>query len=163
MELTMTGWARTLDFAVASGTVASVVSTVSLGLLARAEGKGALQPVNATSHWLNGDQAGSFTGADIAHTMVGYATHHAATVFWAVLFERWIGSRRPLAPLPMLQHALATSVIAAAVDYGATPRRFTPGWEFVLTKRSMAAAYGAMAVGLAVGALMTQRGPHARS
>lgn len=134
-----------------------------LGLLARAEGKGAFQPVNATSHWLNGDQAGSFTGADIAHTVVGYATHHAATVFWAVLFERWIGSRRPLAPLPLLQHALATSVVAAAVDYGATRKRFTPGWEFVLTKRSMAAAYGAMAVGLAAGALMMQRGPHAFS
>jgi len=95
--------------------------------------------------------------------VVGYATHHAATVFWAVLFERWIGSRRPLAPLPMLQHALATSVVAAGVDYGATPKRFTPGWEFVLTKRSMAAAYGAMAVGLAAGALMTQRGAHALS
>jgi len=93
MELTVTGWARTLGFATACGTVASVVSTVSLGLLARADGKGALQPVNATTHWLNEKRVGSFTGADIAHTVVGYATHHAATVFWAVLFERWIGSR----------------------------------------------------------------------
>jgi len=159
----VTGWARTLGSAVACGTVASVVSTVSLGLLARAEGKGALKPINATGHWLNGDQAGSFTRADIAHTVVGYATHHAVTVFWAVLFERWIESHRPLAALPTLQHALATSVVAAAVDYGPTTRRFTPEWEFVLTKRSMAAAYGAMAVGIAVGALMMQRGPHVRS
>ncbi len=152
----MTSWTRTLGFALASGTAASVVSTVALGVLARAEGKGALQPVNATSHWLNGDKAGSFKRADAAHTVVGYATHQAATVFWAVLFERWNGPARPLAVLPTLGRALAVSVIAAAVDYGATPRRFTPGWEFVLSKRSMAGAYGAMAAGLAAGALMTR-------
>lgn len=150
-------WAAILGRAVTSGTVASVVSSVSLGLLARAEGKGVLQPVNATSHWLNGRKAAAVEGADVTHTVVGYATHHAATVFWAVLFERLIGARHPPAALPILQCAVATAVIAAAVDYGATPERFTPGWEFVLSKRAMAAAYGAMAAGLAAGALLTRR------
>lgn len=154
----MAGWARTLRFAIASAAFASATSTAALALLARAEGKGALQPVNATSHWLNGEQAGSFRKADLAHTAVGYATHHAATLFWAVLFERWIGPRRPLAALPMLRDALLMSAVAAAVDYGATPKRFTPGWEFVLSKRSMATAYAAMAAGLAAGALLVQRG-----
>jgi hypothetical protein len=42
-----------------------------------------------------------------------------------------------------------TSAIAAVVDYGLTPHRFTPGWELVLSKRSMAAAYLAMAAGFA--------------
>ena len=149
--------ARTLPLALVSGTVASATSSVALALLARTEGKGALQPVNATSHWLNGERAASVRRADLAHTAVGYATHHAATVFWAVLFERWIGARRPVAPLPMLRDALVLSAFAAAVDYGATPKRFTPGWEFVLSKRAMAAAYAAMALGLAAGTLSTQR------
>ena len=153
----MTRWIQTLSFALVSGTVASAASTVTLALLARSEGQGALQPVNSTSHWLNGEQAASFRGADLAHTVVGYATHHAATLFWAVLFERWIRARRPVAPLPMLRDAVAMSAFAAAVDYGATPKRFTPGWEFVLSKRSMAVAYVAMAFGLAAGALSTQR------
>lgn len=153
----MAGWVRTLRFALASGTIASATSTVALALVARAEGKGALQPVNSTSHWLNGEQAASFRGADLAHTAVGYATHHAATVFWAVLFERWVGARRPVTAMPMVRDALAMSAIAAAVDYGATPKRFTPGWEFVLSKRSMAVAYGAMALGLAAGALVNRR------
>ena len=153
----MAGWGRTLRFAVTSGTIASVTSTVALALLARAEGKGALQPVNSTSHWMNGEQAASFRRADLAHTAVGYATHHAATVFWAVLFERWVGGRRPAAVLPLMQDALAMSAFAAAVDYGATPKRFTPGWEFVLSKRSMAVAYAAMALGLAAGALVNRR------
>ena len=153
----MTGWAKTLRFALLSGTVASVTSTLALALLARAEGKGALQPVNATSHWRNGEQAASVRRAELAHTAVGYATHHAATVFWAVLFERWVGARRPAAVLPLARAARAMSAVAAAVDYGATPKRFTPGWEFVLSKRSMAAAYAAMALGLAAGALVNRR------
>lgn len=154
----MASWTRTLGFAAVSGTVASVTSSIALGLLARMEGKGALQPVNATSHWLNGEQAAGVRKADLAHTGVGYVTHHSATLFWAVFFEWWINRRRPVATIPMLQYAVAMSAVAALVDYQATPRRFTPGWEFVLSKRAMAATYGAMALGLAVGALLTQRG-----
>ena len=78
-------------------------------------------------------------------------------MFWAVLFEHWVGVRRPAAALPLVRDALAMSAIAAAVDYGVTPKRFTPGWEFVLSKRSMAAAYAAMALGLAAGAWINRR------
>ncbi len=148
-----------LGRAVVSGTVGSVTSTVALALLARAEGHAAPQPVNATSHWLHGDQAASARRMDLTHTAVGYATHHAATIFWAVLFERWLAPDRPLPATTLLARALGTSAIAAAVDYGPTPRRFTPGWELVLSKRAMAAAYAAMALGLTAGALLTQRRP----
>ena len=141
-----------LRAAAISGTAASLTSSVALALLARAGGLSPLQPVNATSHWLHGPDAARVTDADLAHTAVGYATHHAATLFWSAIFETWLGRRRP-APLPMLQYALALSAIAAVVDYGATPKRFTPGWEFVLNRRDMAATYVAMAVGLAAGSL----------
>ncbi len=149
-------WVTVLRNAAVSGSCAALTSSAMLALAARAEGKAALQPLNATSHWLNGDRAGSYQRADLAHTAVGYATHHAATIFWAGFFQAWLASRRPVGPLPLLRDALVLSAIAAAVDYGATPKRFTPGWEFVLTKRSMATAYAAMAVGLAAGALITQ-------
>jgi hypothetical protein len=43
------------------------------------------------------------------------------------------------------------------VDYEATPKRFTPGWELVLSKRSMAATYVAMALGLAAAAMLPRR------
>ncbi len=151
-------WATTLRYAVVSGSCAALTSAAALAVAARMEGKGALQPLNATSHWLNGDRAGSYKGADLAHTAVGYATHHAATIFWAGFFEAWLAPRRPARPLPLLRDALVLSAIAAAVDYRATPKRFTPGWEFVLGKRSMAAAYAAMAAGLAAGVLLTQSG-----
>ncbi len=151
-------WLRVLRRATVSGTVASVVSSLALAALARGEGKGALQPVNATSHWLNGEAAASRRVASVADTAVGYATHNAATIFWALLFEAWLGAGRPTG---LLTRAAATSVIAAAVDYGATPRRFTPGWEFVLSKRSMASAYAAMAAGLALGSVLARRSPDA--
>jgi hypothetical protein len=40
------------------------------------------------------------------------------------------------------------------VDFQLTPERLTPGFEHRLSHRSLAAVYGAFAVGLAVGALL---------
>lgn len=73
--------------ALVSGSVAAFVTTAVLSLLSKAEGKRALQPINATSHWLYGPKAGSVTQADATHTVVGYATNHGAALFWALLFE----------------------------------------------------------------------------
>ena len=151
-------WSRVARAAVVSGSCASVASTAALAVAALAEGKAARRPINATSHWLNGDKAGAFTGFDGAHTGVGYATHHAACVFWAAIFETWLAVRRPRRPVPMLRDALVMSAIAAAVDYGATPKRFTPGWEFVLSKKGMALAYAGLAAGLGAGALLAGSG-----
>jgi hypothetical protein len=76
----MDGWIRIGLSALVTGTVASVVSTAALALLAKAEGKGALQPTNATSHWLNGDEAARHEEPDAAHILLGYAAHHALLV-----------------------------------------------------------------------------------
>jgi hypothetical protein len=159
LEIAVTRQTAFLIRALVSGAAAAAASTAALALLARAEGKGALQPTNSTSHWLNGEQAASFKGADLAHTLTGAATHFAACVFWAALFEWQTGERGPLAPLPVLRDAVAVSVFAAVVDYTVTPKRFTPGWEFVLSHRSMAVAYAAMAAGLAGAALASQPRP----
>jgi hypothetical protein len=152
----MDRWLRIGLSALVTGTAASIVSTAALALLARAEGKSAVQPTNATSHWLQGDSAALYRGADAAHTLVGYATHHASTLFWAVPFEAWLAFRPPHTVAGLLRDACAMSAIAAAIDYGVTPKRLTPGWELVLSKRSVAATYGAMALGLAAGALVAR-------
>lgn len=139
-----------------SGTVVSLATTAVLALLARNEGKGILQPTNSTSHWLHGEQAGSVRHGDVAHTLVGYGTHHASSVLWALFFESWLASRPPRPPLVMVRDALGTAAIAAAVDYGLVPRRLTPGWEAVLSKRSIAATFLVMAAGLAAGGMLSQ-------
>ena len=153
----MARWRELLGRAAISGTAASLTSSVALAVAAKAEGRGALQPVNATSHWLHGPRAADVRAGDLAHTGVGYATHHAATIFWAILFEVLVARRRAAAPHPLLRDAAVTATVAVAVDYLATPKRFTPGWEYVLSKRSMAAVYAAMGVGFAVGAYARAR------
>lgn len=140
-----------------SGTTASIASTLALMALARLEGRGALQPTNATSHWLNGPSAADVTTLDGTRTGVGYATHHAATLFWALPFCAWRALRRRDRSATLLTDALAVSAVAALVDYRATPKRFTPGWEFVLSRRAMALAYAAMAGGLAAGLALSER------
>jgi hypothetical protein len=111
---------------------------------------------NATSHWLHGDSAALHREPDAAHTFIGYATHHASALFWAVPFEAWLAARPPCTTAGLLRDACAMSAIAAAIDYGVTPKRLTPGWELVLSKRSMAATFGAMALGLAAGAIVAR-------
>lgn len=136
-----------------SGSLASVAIALALAVLARREGKAALQPINATSHWLHGKRAGRVRKADATHTLVGYLTHHASAVFWAYLFELWLGGRRR-GMLAVLPRAAAMSGIAAAVDYGVVPRRLTPGWEHVVSNRSLKTAYVVMGLALTAGALL---------
>jgi hypothetical protein len=152
----MDRWLRIGLSALVTGTAASIVSTAALALLAQGEGKSAFQPTNATSHWLHGNGAASHREADAVHTLIGYATHHASALFWAVPFEAWLAARPPRTTAGLLRDACAMSAIAAAIDYGVMPKRLTPGWELVLSKRSIAATFGAMALGLAAGALVAR-------
>jgi hypothetical protein len=145
-----------LQAALVSGTVASIVSSATLALLARTEKKSALQPVNATSHWLRGAEAANRTTADSAHTLVGYATHHASAVFWALPFHAWLAGRPKRSSSMLLRDAAVMSGIAAVVDYGVVPKRLTPGWELVLSKPSLIAAYCAMGIGLFAGARVVE-------
>ena len=140
--------ARPMDMAglltrtLVSGSVLSAVTAGALALLARAEGRGALQPVNATSHWYRGSAAGRVRAADARHTLLGLVTHHAASVFWAGIFQA--ARRQHPARAPVVD-ALAVSALAAIVDYGLVPKRLTPGWEKALPRRAVALAYAAMA------------------
>ena len=54
--------------------------------------------------------------------------------------------------------AASVAALAAAVDYTITPKRFTPGWELVLSKGAMAVVYAAMAAGFA-GATLARSWP----
>jgi hypothetical protein len=150
----MTDWRQAGVSAVVTGTVASLVSSAALAMLARLEGKSAVQPLNATSHWLHGEHAGNVSEADLSHTATGYATHHGASIFWATLFEALLQTKQRT-PSEIVKYAAFVSAIAAAVDYGLVPKRLTPGWEEALSKPSMTAGFAAMALGLAFGGLMT--------
>jgi hypothetical protein len=142
-----------------TGSVAGVLSCVGLAMAAEAEGVAPLRPLNATSHWLNGDFAGLYAGADRRRTGVGFATNHAACLFWALPFTVWQRVHPAETAGALMRDGLVMAAVAAAVDYGATPKRFTPGWELVLSKAGMAGAYAALAIGFAAGASIDRRRP----
>jgi len=48
-------------------------------------------------------------------------------------------------------------MLAAIVDYGLLPKNLTPGWEEPLPVRSVAGGFGGLALGLALGGLITSR------
>jgi hypothetical protein len=153
-------WPVALREAAVSGSLASVLSTAALALASRYEVGRPFAGTNAVSHWLWGDEALRRNEADWRHTGVGYATHHGASVFWALLYSRLYG-HRPEAhrPARAAAGALATAAISCLVDFRFTPQRLTPGFEHRLSKKALALVYGAFAAGLFLGALATRKPP----
>ena len=144
--------------ALVAGSCASVLSAVVLALAGRREAGSAAVPINAVSHWYWGDRAFRYQDPDMLHTVVGYATHHSASVFWAALLA-WYLQRHPerSSPAQLALASAATSAIACLVDFQFTPDRLTPGYEHRLSRKSLAITYAVFAVGLALGALLTTR------
>jgi hypothetical protein len=136
---------ETLAKAAFSGTAVSIASTIALALAAKAEGRHPVRPTNATGHWFRGDEAAASRAFDAKHTVLGFATHEGASIFWAAIFQ----ALRKLSPVrPAAVDAVAVSALAAFVDYLVVPKRLTPGWEKVVTPRSIGLAYGVMALAL---------------
>ena len=93
MAASWTPWSRTLQRAAISGTVASLLSTLTLAVLGRREAGSAPAPINAVSHWYWGERAARQDRLSLQYTLPGYLTHHAAAIFWALFFERLFGRR----------------------------------------------------------------------
>lgn len=151
----MPTWKIALREGAIAGTVATLSSTALLAAIGRRESGSAVAPVNAVSHWLWGDESLHADHADLRHTLTGFATHHLAAVFWASLYSLLHGHRgEAKTPMQAVAGGIATSAVAYAVDYHVVPRRLTPGWEHRMAPRSLAATYGSLAVGFALGALL---------
>ncbi|MGK2953405.1 MAG: hypothetical protein ACSLEZ_13630, partial [Thiobacillus sp.] len=112
-----------------SGSIAAVASTVVLVIQSKKEAKSALSAQNAVSHWIWGEEAKHQHELSVRHTVLGYAIHHASAVFWGVIYERWVRSKRPLSPPAELLRASAFATVANFVDYRLTPHRLKPGFE----------------------------------
>jgi hypothetical protein len=152
-------WLQALREGAVTGSTASVLSTLALAALGRQQAGSAVAPINAVSHWLWDEEALRVDRPTWRHTLVGYLTQHAASIFWATLYARVFGHRPEAKRLPeAIAGGIATSAVAYVVDYTITPKRLTPGYEHRLDGRGMFAAYAALAAGFALGALALQRG-----
>ena len=147
-----------IERALVSGTVASVVSTATLALLARLESKGAVQPTNSTSHVYWGKEAAEVAAADLRHSLPGYLIHHGSAIFWALAFEAMTDAAER-SPASLARNAAAVMGTAALLDYGLLPKRLTPGFERVLSTRSTVLGFAGLAAGLVIGGLLARQRP----
>jgi hypothetical protein len=93
--------------------------------------------------------------------VLGYLTHHAASLFWAAIYEKLFGERRAHKPaVRALGEAAAVAALACFVDYRLTPQRLMPGYERRLSRRSLAAVYAAFGAGLALGGALLAIAAH---
>jgi hypothetical protein len=152
MSTATNDWATAARRALASGSMASVLSTVSLAMCGQLENGAAAGPINGPSQWLWGRWAARVRKPSMRHTVTGYAIHHVCACAWALLHERLVGRDAGAGSHERLAKAAATAALACVVDYRVAPKRFQPGFETQLTKPSLLAVYAAFAVGLAIAA-----------
>jgi hypothetical protein len=135
---------------VASGAIASLLSTALLATVGKLEGGSATGPINGPSQWLWGRQAARRRRPSLRHTIAGYAIHHATSSGWAILHERFYGPTPAATFAQEVARGAVTAALACAVDYQATPRRLRPGFETQLSRKSLAVVYASFAIGLAL-------------
>lgn len=128
-----------------SGSAVTIATAGVLAALGYVEGRHPVRTTNATSHWFHGDDAARAHAFDLRHTATGFATHFAASTFWAAIFQML---QRLTPTRPVAVDALGVSALAAVVDYAIVPKRLTPGWEKVVTPMYIAITYGVMMAAL---------------
>ncbi len=152
-----TSWNDAARDGLVCGSIASVLSALYLAWAGRKRHETAA-PVNAISHWFFGDRALRRDEPSLRYTLTGYLIHHAASLFWGVLYARYLATRPAYQkPIPIAASAVAASSLACLVDYQCTPGRLTPGFENRLPRTELAGVYALFAVGLMVGSLLMRK------
>ena len=150
-------WAEACADALWSGSVASVATTAVLASCGALECADAPAPVNGPSQWIWGKHAAYQRGFSARYTIAGYLIHHAMSIFWATLYEKF-NRRTPAAtPGKALALATATSALACMVDYRLVPERLTPGFQKRLSRTALFFTYGAFALALAGSSLIARK------
>lgn len=130
-----------------------MASTLALSICSKLEEGHAAGAINGPSQWVWGEQEAYAREASLRHTAVGYAIHHASSIFWALFYEHLFGRSRAreLKELSTFQIGAEAAVTAAAayvVDYHVAPKRLRPGFKKHLGPKSIAVTYVAFAAGL---------------
>jgi hypothetical protein len=138
-------WSRTI----AAGCLSDMTVAGVAAWRAQMEGQSGWGPINAISHIVWGPQAAAQQRFTAKYTGSGLLLNALACGFWGWLYGV-MGRYRP-APHSYSRSAgrgIVVAALAYITDYYLVPRRFTPGFELSLTRRSFPWLYGALAVGL---------------
>lgn len=154
----MKNWREAIRDGAVSGSVASILSTAVLAALSHREAPSTWSATNAISHWVWDKPAYREHRLDWSHTALGYGIHHASSMLWSTVFERWFGDRAERGQVARaLAGGLAVAGLACFVDYRLTPERLQPGVEKHLSTPSMVAFYAAFGLALAVTGVVRAR------
>jgi hypothetical protein len=140
------------------GLVSSVAVAFATVLRSQVEGRPFWRPINAISHIVWGWHAAKPVQPTLRYTGTGLLLNAAACMFWAGSYQ--LVRRTVPGPRSSLSAALAgigTSTLAYITDYYLVPRRFTPGFELSLSRRSFPWIYGALAAGIILSERLTRR------
>jgi hypothetical protein len=142
-----------------SGTLAGIATALVAAIAGRRETGSYVAPLNATSHVIWGEIATQKNSASFKYTGTGFLLNHAATIFWAVFYEKFFGNRaaEKHGSSKVLQPILGAAAVTAGAyitDYYLVPQRFTPGFERRLSSKSLAAIYGGLALGFVAAELL---------
>jgi hypothetical protein len=158
MEGTMKNWRAASKDSVIPGLLSGAAVVVTAAALGRRDSGSAAAPINATSHIVAGEQAADIEQLTLRNTGTGLALGVASTVFWAAVYQKLFGHAAERRGAPgALAAGAATAAIAYVTDYHVVPKRLTPGYEKRLSGKSLLTVYGALALGLAGGALLQRK------
>ena len=141
------GWS--LSKTIAAGALSSLTVAVAAAWRAQAEGQSSWRAINGISHILCGPQAGAQQRFTAKYTGAGLVLNAVACGFWGWLYGV-IGQFKPArhSYRKSAGRGIVIAALAYITDYHLVPRRFTPGFELSLSRRSFPWLYGALAVGL---------------
>lgn len=138
---------------VLAGSMAALSSLAPVVLLGQKNTGDWARGPNAVSHWLWGNPALKKNGFTVRHTLVGMGTHYLASLFWSGMFA-WLsrhGARHAW------RNAAIVSALASLIDYQFTPKRFTPGYEHLLSRKELFVVHACLAAGMALSSRSTTR------
>lgn len=139
--------------AMISDSIASLLSAVFLAILGKGELGKTAAPINGPSQWIWGKYASFLNYFSWRYTGVGYVIHHAASIFWAIFYEKINPSKNCQG---IVIPTIMVGAVAYIVDFYVVPERFSPGFERRLSKKSLFTVYSIFALGLAGGSYMNR-------
>jgi hypothetical protein len=139
-----------------TGGIAGVLSVAFIVAASVRETGSPASGINGASQVFFGRRATRERKLDLRHTLTGLFVHHASALWWAGVHEG--RHLREFVPNPCLR-ALLVMAGASVLDYGVLPRRLSPGLEGQLSRRTIAATFGVIAAGLALGSWIQDRAP----
>ena len=132
------------------------ITIIGVMLLSLVEHKSAMAPVTAISHIVYGDRAFEPGLPGAFPFFVGFALNLMAMIGWSLVAE--LGFHALPATLGVIASCLLVATLVAVLayftDFHAVPKRFTPGFEHILSRQSLLTTYGLLAISFFLGGMM---------